>query len=117
MATRGTPWIENDLTVKFQLEEGNQATPYEPYIESTQYITAKDEEGNIAELRSSTKWTVKDEVDVTFGGKCKHKESALRQAQFSGTVTNYANMATGGQIRLATQMVKSCVTRELKAIR
>lgn len=89
--TRGN---KNDLTVKFQLEKGNQATPYEPYIESTQYITAKDEEGNIAELRSLPNGT-KDEVDVT-GGKVTQR-IGVKTSVPSGTVINYADMATGGQ--------------------
>jgi len=48
---------------QLQLEQGSVATPYEPYTESTQYITAKDGEGNIAELRSLPNG-VKDEVNV-----------------------------------------------------
>ena len=35
-----------------QIELGTTATPYEPYTESTQYLTAKDENGDILELRS-----------------------------------------------------------------
>jgi len=64
--TRGGQWNENDLTVKFQLEIGSQATPYEPYTESTQYIIAKDDEGKIVELRSLPNGT-KDEVRVNEG--------------------------------------------------
>jgi hypothetical protein len=50
----------------FQIERGSAATPYEPYTESTQYITAKDEEGNIAELRSLPNG-VKDEIRASEG--------------------------------------------------
>jgi len=49
-----------------QVEKGNQATEYEPYKESVAYITAKDESGNILELRSLPNGT-KDEIRVSEG--------------------------------------------------
>lgn len=51
------------------LYEGTIATPYEPYKESVAYITAKNESGNILELRSLPNG-VKDEVRVS-GGKAE----------------------------------------------
>jgi hypothetical protein len=82
------------IDAKVKLEKGDQATDYEPYTESTQYITAKDEEGKIAELRSLPNGT-KDEVDVT-GGKVTQR-IGVKTSVPSGTVINYADMATGGQ--------------------
>lgn len=38
--TRGIPYNENDLTVKFQLEEGSTATPYVPYFRAEKPIPA-----------------------------------------------------------------------------
>lgn len=53
---------QNNLNVKIQIEEGTVATPYEPYKESIQYISAKDENGNTVELRSNV--DTKDEIIV-----------------------------------------------------
>lgn len=49
-----------------QIEKGDTATSYEPYRESNAYVIAKDEEGNILELRSLPNGT-KDEIDITQG--------------------------------------------------
>lgn len=49
-----------------QLELGSTATPYEPYKESIGYISAKDENGDVIELRRLPNG-VCDEIDVTAG--------------------------------------------------
>lgn len=76
-----------------QLEEGSTATPYEPYTESTQYITAKDEEGKIVELRSLPNGT-QDEIRLSEG-KAIIKIGTKTDVA-SGTVINYTDMAENG---------------------
>jgi hypothetical protein len=87
------PSIDLELA-KPQLELGAVATPYEPHTESTQYITAKDEEGNIAELRSLPNGT-KDEIRVSENKLIKRIGDKTNVA--SGTVIDYSDMTTGGQ--------------------
>lgn len=58
-----------ELQANIQIVEGSVATPYEPHTESTQYVVAKDSNGNIVELRSLPNGT-KDEVRVS-GGKAE----------------------------------------------
>jgi hypothetical protein len=64
--------LTTDFNTTAQLEEGVVLTAYEPYTESTQYITAKDDEGKIVELRSLPNGT-KDEVSES--GFIKNIES------------------------------------------
>ncbi len=52
--------------MKLQLEKGSIATSYEPYKESNAYVIAKDEQGNVLELRSLPNG-VKDEFSLTQG--------------------------------------------------
>ncbi|HUM44861.1 MAG TPA: hypothetical protein PKI14_18095, partial [Fervidobacterium sp.] len=56
------PTVAGSVIRNLQLEEGSQATPYEPYTESTQYLP------NVGELRSLPNG-VKDEVSVSDGKK------------------------------------------------
>jgi hypothetical protein len=57
-------------TIKdLQLEKGDTATEYEPYKESIAYITAKDKDNKIVNLRSLPNGT-KDEIRVS-GGKAE----------------------------------------------
>ena len=79
---------------RLQIEESSTATPYEPYIESNAYVVAKDEEGNIAELRSLPNGT-KDEFRVSENKLIKRIGDKTNVA--SGTVINYVDMADGGQ--------------------
>jgi hypothetical protein len=51
---------------------------YEPYTESTQYITAKDSEGNIEELRSVP--SANDEVNVSTGVRVQRVSEYVLQA-------------------------------------
>jgi hypothetical protein len=82
---------EGTILGDIQVEEGNQATEYEPYKESVAYITAKDDDGNIVELRSLPNGT-KDEVS-----NGKHiQRIGTKTNVVSGTVINYADMADGG---------------------
>jgi len=76
-----------------QLEEGTTATPYEPYKESVAYITAKDESGNILELRSLPNGT-KDEIRVSENKLIKRIGDKTNVA--SGTVIDYSDMADNG---------------------
>src|SRR5690606_12144427 len=76
------------------VEESNTATSYEPYTESTQYITAKDGEGKIVELRSLPN-EVKDEIRVSENKLIKRIGAKTNVA--SGTVIDYSDMTTGGQ--------------------
>jgi hypothetical protein len=62
--------------------------------ESTQYITAKDEEGNTVELRSLPNGT-KDEIRVSENKLIKRIGDKTNVA--SGTVIDYSDMTTGGQ--------------------
>jgi hypothetical protein len=78
----------------FQIEEGDTATEYEPYKESVAYITAKDESGNILELQSLPNGT-KDEIRVV--DKKLICRIGAKTNVASGTLINYADMATGGQ--------------------
>jgi len=79
----------------FQIEEGDTATEYEPYKESVAYITAKDPEtGETLELRSLPNGT-KDEIRLT--DKKLIKRIGTKTNIASGTIINYADMATGGQ--------------------
>ena len=61
--------------------------------QSTQYITAKDEEGNIAELRSLPNGT-KDEINVTDRKLIKRIGEKSNIA--NGMVIDFADMAEGG---------------------
>jgi hypothetical protein len=79
--------------IKPQFEQGIIATPYEPYTESTAYVTARDSEGNIEQLRSLPNGT--DEVNLTTG--VKTQRIGIKENVASGTVINYADMATDGQ--------------------
>lgn len=76
----------------FQVERGTVATPYEPYTESTQYITAKDDEGKIVELRSLPNGT-KDEIRVSEGKLIKRvsDEVVLQESNFRLFRTNNTN--------------------------
>lgn len=56
--------VENWNSANIQLEEGTVATPYEPYKESTQYLT------NVGELRSLPNGT-RDEVRMSEGKMIK----------------------------------------------
>jgi hypothetical protein len=78
---------------QIQLEKGTTATPYEPYTESTQYVVAKDEQGNIAELRSLPNGT-KDEISVTNRKLIKRIGEKSNIA--NGMVIDFADMAEGG---------------------
>lgn len=60
-----TSWNSADINA-IQIEKGTVATPYEPYIESTQYITCKDSESKVGELRSLPNGT-KDEIRLSDG--------------------------------------------------
>jgi hypothetical protein len=73
--------------------KGDQATDYEPYTESTQYVVAKDEQGNIAELRSLPNGT-KDEISVTNRKLIKRIGEKSNIA--NGMVIDFADMAEGG---------------------
>ena len=90
-SSNGTAYIGID---GFQIEEGDTATEYEPYKESVAYITAKDEEGKIAELRSSLPNGIKDEIRVSEGKLIKRIGEKTNVA--SGAVINYADMADNG---------------------
>lgn len=72
----------------FQVEQNTVATPYEPYKESTQYMP------NVGELRSLPNGT-KDELNVVTGVKTQRIGNKTNVA--SGTVIDYADMATAGQ--------------------
>jgi hypothetical protein len=67
--------------MKLQLERGSIATPYEPHIESTAYVVAKDEEGNIAELRSLPNGT-KDEVSLSEKKSIKRTNSFVLNSEY-----------------------------------
>jgi hypothetical protein len=71
-----------------QIEQNTVATPYEPYTESTQYLP------NVGELRSLPNGT-KDEIRVA--DKKLIKRIGTKTNIASGTIINYADMATGGQ--------------------
>lgn len=74
-----------------QLEYGEVATEYEPYTESNMYLTAKDEQGNIAELRSLPNGT-KDEINLAQGKVIiRTKEKAL-QATDINRITSSTNV-------------------------
>jgi len=49
-------------TVQIQIEQGDTATPYEPYKESTAYVIAKDKDNKIVNLMSHE--GVHDEIDL-----------------------------------------------------
>ena len=55
----------NNYTFKLMAEPGTTATLYNPYIESTQYVLAKDALGEVIQLRNVG--SVKDEVSLTDG--------------------------------------------------
>jgi hypothetical protein len=77
--------------MKLQLERGSIATPYEPYIESTAYVVAKDEEGNIAELRSLPNG-IKDEISVIEGEKTQRVKLTTLQASDIAQINSYTNV-------------------------
>lgn len=76
---------------EFQL--GISDFSYEPYTESTQYITAKDDEGKIVELRSLPNGT-KDEINVTDRKLIKRIGEKSNIA--NGMEIDFADMAEGG---------------------
>lgn len=81
--------------MKLQLERGSIATPYEPHIENVSYAKAVNPDtGEVMQLLSLPNG-VKDEFDVT-GGKVTQR-IGVKTSVPSGTVINYADMATGGQ--------------------
>jgi hypothetical protein len=81
--------------MKLQLEQGSIATPYEPHIENVSYAKAVNPDtGEVMQFRSLPNG-VKDEFDVT-GGKVIQR-IGVKTSVPSGTVINYADMATGGQ--------------------
>ena len=86
-------YVGENILSNIQLEEGDIATDYEPYQESVAYITAKDESGNILELRSLPNGT-KDEINVAERKLIKRIGEKANVS--SGTVINYTDMAEGG---------------------
>ena len=68
-------------------------TVYEPYTESELYVTAYDENGDVAELRSLPNG-VKDEIDVTDRKLIKRIGEKSNIA--NGMVIDFADMAEGG---------------------
>lgn len=85
--------ITNIENVKLQIEVNNTTTEFEDYKESTLYVIAKDEEGNILELRSLPNGT-KDEIDVA--NRKLIKRIGEKANVSSSTVINFADMAEGG---------------------
>jgi len=85
----------NDINIKYQLEEGTVATPYEPYKESVAYITAKDEEGNIIELNSLPNGVVDRIYQGTDGKWYLEKnieEYILQESDIDRLNTNFSNV-------------------------
>lgn len=76
-----------------QLEKGSVATPYEPYTESNAYVIAKDEEGNIAELRSLPNG-VKDEIRASEGKLIKRvsDEYTIKVTDIKGLSSDFTNV-------------------------
>lgn len=75
-------------TFEPQCEQGSTPTTYEPYKESSAII-------NLPEPLRSLPNGVKDELNVVTGVKTQRIGNKTNVA--SGTVINYADMATGGQ--------------------
>ena len=82
-----------DLSTPVQVEIGELQTLYEPYRESNAYVIAKDEEGNIVELRSLPNGT-KDEINVTDRKLIKRIGEKSNIA--NGMEIDFADMAVGG---------------------
>ena len=85
----------NEITevADIQVEKGTVATDYESYKESNAYVIAKDEEGNILELRSLPNGT-KDEINVTDRKLIKRIGEKSNIA--NGMVIDFTDMAEGG---------------------
>jgi hypothetical protein len=73
-----------------QVEKGTIATPFEPYTESTQYVVAKDSNGNIIEAKSVP--SAKDEFRVTEGKSIQRTKKYVLQESHVGLDTSYPNM-------------------------
>lgn len=85
----------------FQIEKGTIPTPYEPYIESTQYITAKDKDNKIVNLRSLPNGT-KDEVSIAERKMDKRIEKYVLQA--SDILGVSKSLSKVDQVRIAKQI-------------
>jgi len=87
--------VFKNILLECQLERNDDATPYEPYTESSAYVIATDADtGEILELRSLPNGT-KDEFNIVEG---KHTKRVSDPVSVSGTIfasldtTTYVNV-------------------------
>ncbi|NLA83723.1 MAG: hypothetical protein GX854_04145, partial [Clostridiales bacterium] len=79
----------DDVLNNLQVERGNVATAYETYQESNAYVIAKNEQGNVLELRSLPNGT-KDEIRVS-GGKAELVKRVSDEIVIDGAYTDLYN--------------------------